>query len=64
MQKEKTYTIQNHELLDQWNAQSMNDLEDLYGAALRKSLRLLCRECAWGLLALSIFYGLGSLFLW
>jgi hypothetical protein len=40
------------------------DLKNLYGVALRKSLGLLCRECLWALLAVSIYYGLCRLFLW
>lgn len=56
----------NHNTLpiEPWNKQFGKDYEYLYKAASGRSLKRFFRECLWGLLAVSIFYGLGCLFLW
>jgi len=60
---EQQYTITSYPST-QWSNQYGTDLRNLYGRALRKSLRLLCRECLWGLSAVSLFYGMVRLAQW
>lgn len=61
MNNEQHYPITT---LPEWNQITGPGLLDLYERALAVSLKHLCRECLWALLALSIFFGAGSLLLW